>query len=134
MLGTVYLEAGRLPDATTQLEAAQRIDASSVTVAGLLGYAYAKTGKSRRASDLAVGAETQIGRAGGAGPAAARIYLALGDKGRALSLLERAAADHDAFFASESLAESFFDPIRSDPRFAAIVAKMGLDKSVLTPR
>ena len=134
MLGTVYLEANRVAEATTQLEAAQRIDASSITANGLLGYAYAKSGKSRRASDLAVGAETQVGRASGAAPAAARVFLGLGDKARALSLLERAAADHDAFFASESLAESFFDPIRADPRFAAIVAKVGLDKSVLTPR
>jgi predicted Zn-dependent protease len=134
MLGAVYLEAGRLNEATTQLEAAQRIDASSVTVTGLLGYAYAKSGNSRRAVDLAAGVEAQTGRTRGAGLAAALIHLALGDKAPALSLLERAAADHDALFASESLAESFFDPIRGDPRFAAIVAKVGLDKRVLTPR
>ena len=134
MLGTVYLELGRIPEATPQLEAAQRLDASSVTTMGLLGYAYAKSGNQRRASDLAIGAETQVGRASGAGAAAARIFVALGDKPRALSLLERAAADHDAFFASESLAESFFDPIRADPRFAAIVAKVGLDRRVITPR
>jgi len=134
MLATVYLELGRLPDAITQLEAAQRIDASSFTITGLLGYAYAKSGNQRRAADLAIGAETQVGRASGAGPAAARIFLALGDKGRALSLLERAATDHDAFFSSESLAESIFDPIRADPRFAAIVAKVGLDRRVITPK
>jgi serine/threonine-protein kinase len=134
MLGTVYAQAGRIPEATTQLEAAVRIDPSSTTANGLLGYVYAKAEKGRRASDMAVGAETQIGHVSGAAPAAARIFLALGDKSRALSLLERAATDHDAFFASESLAESFFDPIRGEPRFAAIVAKVGLDKSLVTPR
>ncbi len=134
MLGTAYLELGRLPEATAQLEAAQRIDASSVTTTGLLGYAYAKSGNQRRASDMAIGAENQIGRASGAGAAAARIFLALGDKSRALSLLERSAANHDAFFASESLAESIFDPIRADPRFAGVVAKVGLDRRVITPR
>jgi serine/threonine-protein kinase len=134
MLGTVYLALGRLPEATTQLEAAQRIDASTVTIIGLLGYAYAKAGNQRRASDLAIGAETQVGHVSGAGPAAARIFLALGDKSRALSLLERAATDHDAFFSSESLAEPFFDPIRADPRFAGIVTKVGLDRRVITPR
>ena len=56
------------------------------------------------------------------------MYIALGDNARALTLLERAATDHDSFFSSESLAERFFDPIRGDPRFAAIVAKVGLDK------
>jgi len=103
-------------------------------VSGLLGYAYAKSSTSRRVTGLAVRAEAQVGRVSGAGPAAARIFLALGDKERSLALLERAAADHDAFFASESLAEPFFDPIRADPRFAAIVAKVGLDKGVLAAR
>jgi len=134
MLGAVYLETGRLKEATTQLEAAQRIDASSATVSGLLGYAYAKAGNSRRALDIAAGVEAQIDRARGAGLAAALIHVALGDKERALTPLERAAANHDALFANESLAESFFDPIRGDPRFAAVVAKVGLDKRVLTPR
>jgi tetratricopeptide (TPR) repeat protein len=134
MLGAVYLEAGRITDATAQLESAQRIDPSSATVSGLLGYAYAKSNIARRASDLAVGAEAQLGRTSGAGPAAARIFLALGEKDKSLTLLERAAADHDAFFASESLAEPFFDPIRADPRFAAIVAKVGLGKGVLSAR
>src|SRR6185437_12783280 len=54
--------------------------------------------------------------------AAARRYIALGDNSRALGLLDRAAAAHDAFFSSESLAESFFDPVRGDSRFAAIVS------------
>ena len=40
--------------------------------------------------------------------------------------LRRAADDHDSFFSSESLAENFFDPIRGDTRFAAIVAKGGI--------
>jgi hypothetical protein len=32
------------------------------------------------------------------------VYIALGDNAKALSLLERAANDHDSFFSSESLA------------------------------
>ena len=78
--------------------------------------------------------EAKVSRVSGAGAAAARIYLGLGDKARALSLLERAAADHDSFYSSESLVESFFDPIRGDPRFVAIVTKVGLDKRVIAPR
>ena len=134
MLGTVYLEAGRVAEATRELEAAARLDSTSIQTAGLLGYAYAKSGNTTRARQMAASLESRIGRVSGAAASAARIYLGLGDASRALSLLERAAADRDAFYASESLAEPFFDPIRADPRFAAIVAKVGLDKRILTAR
>jgi hypothetical protein len=83
---------------------------------------------------LAAGLEAAIGRSSGAAAAAARVYIGLGDNARALTLLERAAADHDAFFSSESMAGSFFDPLRGDARFAGIVAKTGLDKRLLTAR
>jgi serine/threonine-protein kinase len=132
MLGTVYLQANRIPEATKELETALRLDSTSVATIGLLGFAYAKSGNAKRATDLAKALEATVGQTSGAAAAAARIYLALGDNTRALSLLERAADDHDSFFASESLAESFFDPIRGDPRFASIVAKVGLDKRLLS--
>ncbi|MGH9889125.1 MAG: hypothetical protein ACREBE_26565, partial [bacterium] len=103
-----------------------------VQTLGLLGYAYAKSGNVRRATDIAQRLEGRIGNGGGAGAAAARVYLGLGDNARALTLLERAAADRDAFYSSESLAENFFDPIRSDPRLAAIVGRVGLDRRVLS--
>jgi hypothetical protein len=46
-------------------------------------------------------------------------------------MLERAAAQHDMSFSSEVLAEPFFDPIRHSARFAAVVARVGLDKRLL---
>ena len=131
MLGTVELEAGRAPAALADLQAASRADTSSVQTIGLLGYAYAKTGNTARAAQLARELESAIGRTSGAAAAAARVYIALGDNSRALGLLERAAAAHDAFFSSESLAESFFDPLRGDARFAAIVSRVGLDRRLL---
>jgi hypothetical protein len=78
--------------------------------------------------------EQSIGQVGGAAAAAARIYIGLGDNDRALALLQRAADAHDSFFSSESLSESFFDPIRSDPRFVAVVKRVGLDPAKLGKR
>ena len=131
MLGTVYLQANRYPEATRELEMAAKLDTTSMPTLGLLAYAYAKSGNTKRASDVAAVLEKNVGRLSGAAAGAARVYIALGDNARALSLLERAANDHDSFFSSESLAENFFDPIRGDARFAAIVAKAGLDKRLL---
>jgi serine/threonine-protein kinase len=134
MLGTVYLQAQRLPDAIRELESAARLDTSNVQTVGLLGFAYAKTGNAKRAAAMARDLEQSIGQVGGAAAAAARIYIGLGDNDRALALLQRAADAHDSFFSSESLSESFFDPIRSDPRFVAVVKRVGLDPAKLGKR
>src|SRR5689334_6965763 len=132
MLGTVYLQANRIAEATRELENAARLDATSVPTMGLLGYAYARAGKTSQATELARGLESSIGKKAGAAAAAARVYLGLGDNGRALTLLERAATIHDPFFSSESMLESFFDPIRADPRFEALVTRVGLSKRLLS--
>ena len=132
MLGSVYLMASKIPEATRELETAARIDSSLVQTLGLLGFAYSRSGNTRRATEIARGLESRMGRVSGAAAAAARIYLGLGDNARALTLLERAATDRDAFYSSEALAENYFDAIRGDPRFAAIVARVGVDRRVLT--
>jgi serine/threonine-protein kinase len=130
MLGTTYLEANDLANGTRELESAARLDTTSVPTLGLLGYAYARSGNTARATEIAHSLERGVNRAGGVTAAAARVYLGLGDKAHALDLLEKAAAQHDSFFASESLAEPFFDAIRRDPRFAAIVKRVGLNESL----
>ena len=132
VLGSVYLQAGRFGDGVRELEIAAALDTTSARAAGLLAYAYARNGVPDRARVLAARLEADAGRRIGAASAAARAYLGLGDAQRAMSLLERAVADHDAFFSTESLAESFFDPLRGDRRFAAIVANLGLDQRLLT--
>jgi len=131
MLGSIYLQANRIPEATRELELALRLDSSSTATLGLLAFAYAKAGNTKRATEIVKSLESNLGRLSGASAAAARGYIGLGDNARALSLLERAAVDHDSFFSSEALDENFFDPIRADPRFAAIIAKVGLDKRLL---
>ena len=132
MLGGVYLEANRIPESIQELEAAVQLSESSTSALGLLGYAYARAGKVTQATKIASGLESSIGKKAGAASAAARIYLGLGDKGRALTLFERAATIHDPFFSSESMLESFFDPVRTDPRFEALVTRVGLSKRLLS--
>jgi serine/threonine-protein kinase len=128
MLGGVYLQFGRTADAIRELEVAARLDTSSVQTLGLLGFAYAKSGNTQRAQELAKGLEADAAHGvSGAAAAAARVYIGLGDNPHALTLLERAAADRDSFFSSESLAENFFDPLRGDPRFIALVRTTGLN-------
>jgi serine/threonine-protein kinase len=130
MLGTVYLQAGKLAEANVQLNAAAQLDSTSVPAMSLLGYAYAKGGNQARAMQIAKTLESGIGKTSGAAAGAARVYIGLGDLAKAQSLLERAVTEHDVFFSSESLVETFFDPIRGTPAFAALVKRVGLDDRV----
>jgi len=54
----------------------------------------------------------------------ARLYADLGDKDQTFDWLDTAYREHDGLFNLK--AESGFDSIRSDPRFAALLKKVGL--------
>jgi eukaryotic-like serine/threonine-protein kinase len=130
-LGAVYLYAGDPAGAIAELEPGFGAGEGPVVGRGLLGYAYGVAGRARDARRLMA---TLDGTRSGTGDASAiaRIYLGLGDTDSALAWLDRAAAARDPFFASESMAAPIFDPLRGDPRFAALVRRVGLG-AVLTP-
>ena len=127
MSGTVQLYGNRVAEAIKQLEPALQLDASNSFTLGVLGYAYGKAGRVAQARDI-VRRLAKVPNQNSAAGAAARVYLGIGDTAQALTMLERAAAQHDMSFSTEVLAEPFFDPIRQSPRFAAVVARVGLDK------
>jgi len=55
------------------------------------------------------------------------IYTALGDKEQAFSWLEKALAENDIALPYLKVNPAF-DPLRSDPRFAELLKKVGLEK------
>ena len=58
----------------------------------------------------------------------AMIYANLGEKNQAFSWLQKAYEARSAWLISEILVASSFDPIRDDPRYAALVKKMKLEQ------
>jgi serine/threonine-protein kinase len=130
MLGTVYLYGGRGTDAVRELEAA-RVIGDVPAVQGMLGYAYAVTGRTEEARAL-LASLTAAGPGSGRAAAVARIHLGLGDPSAALSWLDRAVDLRDPFFSSEPIASPIFDAVRDDPRFAEILRKVNLDVGRLT--
>ncbi len=127
MSGTVQLYGNRVAEAIRQLEPALQLDTANTFTLGVLGYAYGKAGRTAQAREI-VRRLAKVPNQNSAAGAAARAYLGIGDTAQALTMLERAAAQHDMSFSTEVLAEPFFDPIRHSPRFAAVVARVGLDK------
>jgi DNA-binding winged helix-turn-helix (wHTH) protein/tetratricopeptide (TPR) repeat protein len=70
----------------------------------------------------------------GASPyALAAWYAQLGDAGHAFAELERASVERDPSLVSADV-DPAFDPLRADPRFAAVVARSGLRRVESTAR
>jgi tetratricopeptide (TPR) repeat protein len=89
-----------------------------------LGYAYAVSGKRDEAAKLI----EELSRQRYPSPAAiAIVYLGLGDKDRALELLDKAYEER----ASELVwlkVDPIYDPLRADPHFIALFKKAHLDE------
>jgi hypothetical protein len=56
----------------------------------------------------------------------AELYVALGDKDQAFAWLDKAYEDHDFILVLLKVQPSF-DNLRSDPRFGALLKRIGLE-------
>jgi len=86
---------------------------------------YARTGNRSEAEETLAELQ-QISKQRYISPAAiALIYAALGDKDQAFAWLDKLVEEHDLITARLKVDERF-DPLRSDPRFAELVKRVGL--------
>jgi serine/threonine-protein kinase len=123
-----HLFAGHADEARREMETAVRNDPELVLRKGQLAYVYAKTGDSAKARAVldemrkagASEAENQV--------AFAIPYIALGEKDKALGLLEAAARRHDIglLTAASPLDDPTYAEVRNDPRFISILKEMDL--------
>ena len=133
VLGELHLFAKQPVDAARELRAALDFDPAAPHVRGLLGYAQATMGDREGAAATIVALTAQAERPGYPG-AIALATLGTGDHPATLTWLERAAERRDNLFLAASLAEPFFDPLRGQPRFAALVRRLGLDARLAARR
>lgn len=125
MLGATRIYARQPAAAIAPLEAAGRIDPSSFSALGMLGYAYGVTGNAEAARRTKARVEAM--RSGpGADVALARIAIGLGDTAEALNRLESAAKNRDPFFSTESSSSAVFSSIAASQRYAALIRSVGL--------
>ena len=96
-------------------------------VTGWLGYAYGASGDRARA--MAAIEDLKTKSLHGYVPPfnLAIVYLGLGDRARALEYLE-AAHNADSQWMIYLKQDRIFDPLRSEPRFAALMKKVHFDK------
>jgi tetratricopeptide (TPR) repeat protein len=120
VLGHLYTAQHRFTEAREVLDRRDRLP-SAREAALPRALLEAATGNKPRALELAKTLPA-VGRA--------RVYLALGDYDTAFRALERAIEDRT--FLAAQWSDPDLDPVRSDPRFARLVERMGLPAGPLT--
>ena len=124
-IGAGALESGRIERAITSLERADSL-APGLPAAfrGLLAFSYATRGERSKATAIL----DELLRETPQSPTAlAEVYAGLGERGRALDMLERALAEREPFLYAASISPRWYSTLRSDPRFVALAQKLKLD-------
>jgi eukaryotic-like serine/threonine-protein kinase len=127
MEGWMEIQAGKVSDAIPQFQKAKTLGAPPFLTAWL-GYVYGVTGD--RAHAMAALEELKASSLKGYVPPfnLAIVHLGLGDRTRALDYLEQAYASNSQWM-PYLRGDRIFDPVRPEPRFAALMKKMGFEKS-----
>ena len=124
-LGRVYVEQGRMAEAIGEFQKAVELRGRNALDVAYLAYAYAVAGKRSEAQRLLAELEGRSRREPVPPTVLAMVHIGLGQDGRAFDLLDRAVAEHDGWFA-EFIFYPTFDPLRSHPRYAALLQALGL--------
>jgi TolB-like protein/Tfp pilus assembly protein PilF len=126
ILGFTLIASHHPQEAVPVLEKGLSVSDRSPAIVGLLVHAYAQAG--RRADALRLLEELKRRKQTGYVPAAAfvKAYLGLGDYDRTFFWLEEAYKEQSNILQFLKV-HPVFDPIRSDPRFADLVRRVGLD-------
>ena len=124
LLGRCYEQKGKLNEAVAEFQKARQIESSIPEVLAALGHGLAMSG--RKAEALKIIQELQERSAKEFVPsyAIATVYIGLGMKDEALQYLAKSYGE-GSFYMIHLKVEPILDPVRSDPRFADIVRRVG---------
>ena len=126
MEGWIDIQAGKPNDAIPLFEKAKALEGPPFVIAWL-GYAHGVTGDRARAT-AALDALKTTSLKGYVPPFnLAIVHLGLGDRERALAFLEQAYSNNSQWM-PYLRGDRTFDPLRSEPRFQALLKKLGFAK------
>jgi Tfp pilus assembly protein PilF len=124
-LGFAYLKQRRYEQATTEFQKAVELSARASNFLSSLGYCYAVTGKRAEALQILKELEEKYAKGEANAQYLASVYVGLGDKDQAFAWLEKDFEQHSGILPRITWWFSFED-LRSDPRYADLVRRMGL--------
>jgi tetratricopeptide (TPR) repeat protein len=124
-LGLAYLHAGQLDEAIAVWEPLAQQWQRPHNLVGLLGHVYARVGRIEDARAILVELDQRSADEGASSFHYAVVYIGLGEYEVALDHLEEAYEER-IWLMGLLKAEPIFDPLRTSPRFDALLEKMGL--------
>jgi tetratricopeptide (TPR) repeat protein len=125
-LGFALTDASRPAEAIQTLEHLAEVWSRSSASLGVLTRAYARAGRLAEAHQIVEELERRS-RAGYVPPAVfVNAYVGINDRDRAFRALERAYNEHSNIMTSLTT-HPLYDPLRDDPRFAALLRRVGLN-------
>lgn len=124
-LGMAYAAKGDYPSANQEFQNALRLSGPDPYLDGLLGYTQAMAGNRSGAKRLLAQLLQRSHRDYVPPFSVALIYVGIGDRQAALDWLDKAYQDHSTLMVYAKT-DPLLDPLRSEPRFTALLQRMKL--------
>jgi eukaryotic-like serine/threonine-protein kinase len=125
-LGRAYEHKGRLPEAIAEFQRALELEKDNPEIWSGLGHAYALSGNRTKAQKVLDHLKGLSAHSYVAPFNFAVIYAGLGEKDQAIAWLNLAYADRSYYVAVYLTTDARLDSLRSDPRFAELLRRVGL--------
>lgn len=125
VLGLAYLHAGGYDEACAEFQREAQHSREDLTALAYLARCHAAAHRVAQARGILVRLEREAAHRYVSAAAIAAIHAALGDREAALHWLERACDEHASALIYLNV-DPVFDPLREEPRFQAIVARVNL--------
>jgi TolB-like protein/DNA-binding winged helix-turn-helix (wHTH) protein/Tfp pilus assembly protein PilF len=123
-LGLAYEQKGMYVEAISEFQKAKSLSGARPLDSGSLGHAYAQAGKTAEARQILKKINERPPHVYFPAQDIALIHVGLGEKDQAFNWLEKAVQERSPWLIHLRV-DPRFDPLRSDPRFAALLRQIG---------
>jgi eukaryotic-like serine/threonine-protein kinase len=127
VLGMTYEQQGNLSGALEELQKANKLETEMPWPLAQLGYLYARLGRKSEAEQVLQELTRRSEKRYVSPYFFATVYVGLGRKEEALKSLEKGYGDRSMFM-TLIIDDPELDPLRSEPRFQALLRQMGMGK------